>query len=394
MATLSSNDTIMATGSAKNKDFSNALAINFTHTLIASAVGVLVPLYMLQKNIQVEQIGLIFSVLSIVMLIFRYVFAVIADIIGTRIIFLLSSITHAITIASYMLATHPLHFTVGKAFEGLRASTFWSVNRTEIYKIAEKDAGKNAALISSLRGFGAFLGKAVMGIVLLFITIENAFLALIMISMLLFFYSLKIKNHHKQSEKIKLSSFINPLKKKRPRSFWIDAIVLGINAFYEVSVVPLMLPIYLVTVVKVSAAEVGIALALYSIAYTIAGFLAVRKNLSMHKVVLATIIFGSLPFLFLTSMDFTANLFIITLLGVGAGFGNVIDETSMAKVVRKSPAVSTDISVLVIPYRIIEFITLTLFGFAVAILGFYQIFIIVGASMALYSILAWKFILK
>jgi len=395
MAILNSNNTISNTkSSTKNNDFSNALAINFTHTLIASAVGVLVPLYMLQKDIQVEKIGMIFAVLSVVMLIFRYIFAVVADIIGTRLIFLLSSITHVITIVIYMFATQPLHFSIGKTFEGLRASTFWAVNRTEIYNIAKTNAGKNASLISSLRMFGAFLGRAIIGIVLLFITIENAFLAVIIISTLLFFYSLKIKNHTKQSEKIKLNNFISPLRKKRAGSFWIDSVVLSINAFYEASVVPLILPIYLITIVKVSAAEVGIALALYSIAYTVAGFLAIRKNLSMHKVVYATIMFGALPFLLLVNVDFIPSLFIIMLLGVGAGFGNVIDETSMAKVVKKSSAVSTDISVLVVPYRIIEFITLIVFGFAVAMFGFYPIFIFLGISMAAYSILAWKYILN
>lgn len=375
------------------RNFFTTLAINFLHSFIAAAVAVLLPLYLLEKNITIENIGLVFSVLSVIMLIFRFIFAVIADYIGTRILFIGNAITHIATIVAYLLSTSSIHFTMGKVIEGFRAAAFWSVNRTEIYHIKEKDAEKNAAIMGSSRKFATFFGFVAIGFILLFLSIQNSFLFLIVCSMLLFYYSLNVKND-RAKKSLGLNTFLLELRKKQSARFWVTAIVLSISAIYEAPLLSLVIPLYMATVLNSSASTIGFGLALYSISQSLASYLA-SKFFSSSLLVLGTILFGSLPFLLLSSLSEQNLLLALIIMGFGGGLGLInIMETSMVRAVKDSATPSIGISLLVVPYRAVEFVTLAAVGFAITGFGYNTVFSVLGVSFALYAILAWRFVLR
>ena len=372
--------------------FLTSLSINFIHNFIASAVAVLLPLYLLEKNVSIESIGLIFSVLSIIMLIFRFIFAVIADYIGTRIIFIGNAFAHIVTLITYILSTIPFHFAIGKMFEGLRAAAFWSVNRTEIYHINAKEAEKNASIMGAARALSSIFGRVAIAIALIFISIQNSFLLLVLVSTLLFYFSLNIKNG-KEKKKLSLSAFLIELKKKHSKEFWSTALILSIAAIYEAPFVSIVVPLYMIETLKSSPVIVGFGLALYSISFSLSSYIAAKYNIHVKSIVFGAIFFGSIPILFI-QMNENIFLLILFLSGLGGGFGLVnIMETIMARTVKNSLTPSIDISVLVIPYRIVEFVTVALIGFAITGFGFSSVFLVLGISFAVYAILAWKFIL-
>ncbi len=372
------------------RNFYTTLAINFLHSFIAAAVAVLLPLYLLEKNITIENIGLIFSVLSIIMLFFRFIFAVIADYIGTRVLFIGTAITHIATILAYLLSNLSIHFTIGKIIEGFRAAAFWSVNRTEIYHIQEKDAEKNAAVMGSVRVLATFFGRVAIGFILLFLSIQNSFLFLIVCSMLLFYYSLNVKNGSAKKS-LGLNTFLLELRKKQSARFWVTAIVLSISAIYEAPLLSLVIPLYMATVLNSSASTIGLGLALYSISQSLASYLALKKNISSSLLVLGTILFGSLPFLLLSSLSEPHLLLALIIMGFGGGLGLInIMEISMARAVKDSATPSIGISLLVVPYRVVEFVTLAAVGFAIISFGYSTVFLALGVSFAVYALLAWR----
>ena len=373
--------------------FFRTLAINFIHNFIASAVAVLLPLYLLEKNVSIESIGLIFSVLSIIMLIFRFIFAVIADYLGTRLIFVGNAIAHVLTLVVYTLSSTPLHFAFGKVVEGFRAAAFWSVNRTEIYHIEEKQAAKNASIMGAARAFSTVFGRVAIAIALIFISIQSSFLLLVLVSSLLFYFSLSVRNG-KEKRRLKLSAFMIELKKKHSKEFWAAALVLSIAAIYEAPLLAIVIPLYMAEVLKSSPAIIGFGLALYSLSFSLSSYIAAKHSMHIKNIVLGAIFFGVLPILFIQNVEHVFLLFLF-LSGIGGGLGLVnIMETIMARIVKSSVTPSIDISILIIPYRLVEFATLAAVGFAITSFGFHSVFLALVASFAVYALLAWSILNK
>ncbi len=376
---------------AKN-GFLTSLSINFIHNFIASGVAVLLPLYLLEKNVSIESIGLIFSVLSIIMLVFRFIFAVIADYIGTRLIFIGNAIAHVVTIVTYILSMTPLHFAFGKIFEGLRAAAFWSVNRTEIYRINAKEAEKNASIMGAVRSISTIFGSAAIAIALIFFSIQSSFLFLILASIVLFYYSLNVKNG-KEKKKLNLSAFMTELKTKRSKEFWSAALILSMAAIYEAPILAIVIPLYMAESLKSQPSMIGIGLALYSASFSFASYVAAKYNMRIKSIAFGAIIFGTLPILFIQNISENIFLLILFLSGLGGGYGLInLMEIIMARTVKNSVTPSIDVSILIMPYRLVEFITLAAIGFAIINLGFYNVFLVLALSFAAYIFLAWKFL--
>jgi hypothetical protein len=141
-------------------------AITFLNYIVSGALTLIIPLLLLARNVNLTEIGIVLSVLPLVFLSARLVFAAIADYIGWSHIFLLINWPTAfVSAVIYSFASSlPVFFFVGKIVEGLRESSYWAVTRTAIFHLSPKRAGNEATKNNAVIWFGTAFGGAIAGI--------------------------------------------------------------------------------------------------------------------------------------------------------------------------------------------------------------------------------------
>ena len=126
------------------------LAINFLYTFITSALAFILPLYLLSLGFDLGITGALISSLPLTFLIFRIVFASLADDIGTASVgFIYSSLT-LLSVGFYAFFISPIGFAIASFTEGFRASAFWAIVRTEtVSAVDQKQAAPTRFLFSN-----------------------------------------------------------------------------------------------------------------------------------------------------------------------------------------------------------------------------------------------------
>ena len=137
-------------------------AVTLINYIISGALTILIPLLMLERNMNIAEIGVVLSVFPLVFLVARLFLAAFADCIGWAHIFLTVNWPSTIfSVAIFYFATSTPVFLVGKIAEGLRESSYWAVIRTAIYhfspQTAKKEASKNNAIIWLATAIGGLL---------------------------------------------------------------------------------------------------------------------------------------------------------------------------------------------------------------------------------------------
>lgn len=107
----------------------HALFIQGSTAFISGALSILIPIVLLERNISIQNIGLIFAVYPIVFQLGRISFGVISDFAGRKLFYALNSGFSFITNIIYYFSFSPIGYAAGKFTEGLRDASLWSVNR-------------------------------------------------------------------------------------------------------------------------------------------------------------------------------------------------------------------------------------------------------------------------
>jgi len=365
--------------------------INFFFTFLYSGVGILLPLYLLERGFSLHTVGLILAIMPPVFMVTRIIFAAIADIIGTRNIFIVHGFARFLSIAAYILANNPFMFGAGKFLEGINLSGFFSVVRTEAYQIAGKgEGGKFAAFMLGMRNFGDFAGMLFAGFLISKLNFTDTFTIFMIISLIVIYASFRI--HPKSLDnKATLKKIKGEILYKRKRKYWIGSVIAAIASIPTIPIM-FLFPVYLAHVLGFETWEVANTLLVYPLVYGITILLSTKKNIGFNNLALGALLLAAIPYFFLTSANGTGVLLLVAVIAAGKGLGGNIFENVLYKSVGGSKAVSTDISVLFVPYRIVEFASLALAGFAVEMFGFGIVFSTIGTFMALFLLIAWLFL--
>ncbi|MBI2080107.1 MFS transporter [Candidatus Micrarchaeota archaeon] len=370
----------------------NITYINFLQVVLSASLRIFLPLYLLTKNFKIEEIGLLFAILPLVMMVVRAIFASIADIIGTKLIFRIYGLSVVSALVTYLFANNSVLFGLGKALEGVRQSGFWAVNRTELYRSVEKGKEeKFASFMLGVRFLGDVAGQILIALFLTYLAFSNTLLALILISLVLLYFTFKINSQ--QDGKINPNLVLKQIFQKRDRKFWSVSIIMSIAAIYEIGMYTgFVLPIYFSTVLNMNPLEIGLAFALYSLFYAIGTLSSVKFHIPLKINAILSVVLVSIPLIFFIYLDKFALYPMLALIALGAGFGGHLYESAFAKLTRKSSLVSTDIGVSVVPYRIIEIISLASFGFLIVSFGYGLIFSLVSISVFLMTLFIYPYL--
>ena len=99
-------------------------SINIIYTLTVSILAILLPLYLVDQHLDLSQIGIILSLSPLVFLIFRVIFASIADTVGTKKIEIFYSIMSIFSILLYSVSATPLFFGIGTVLKDFALQVF------------------------------------------------------------------------------------------------------------------------------------------------------------------------------------------------------------------------------------------------------------------------------
>jgi len=377
------------THSLPHGEMEKLYALNILYSVLMAAMAVVVPLYLLHLKVDITYIGIIVALNPLVFMIMRVFFASIADSIGTRSINAISSITNLMAISLYIAMSTPIGFALGGFFEGMRASAFWSVVRTDILFVkGHAKASTMLARFSGLRQFADGAGRFIVGFSLVYMSFQGTLMAIAALSVLLLIISLSIGHSNGHPSKTPIKDGIIPrILKKRPLSFWQASFLLMLIFIVINTLVSFMIPVYLTEGLGLSYEETGTYLALFSLATAFATLLPLRFEINPHILILFAALM--VPALIALPLTGTSIMIPILVLALGSGACNILNEYIIVDQVFRSKDVSTDIGVLFIPLKLGEFMFLVAAGFVVTRLGYLPLFITQSLFMAVAVLFIW-----
>lgn len=354
------------------------------YTFIASAMAVLVPLYLLAQNVDVTWIGIILSLGPLSFMVIRISLASIADEIGTRAIAVLYGASNLASLALYLLVLNPIGFALATLAEGVRNSGFWAVARTEVFLAAgPMDPGAALARFSNMRQLADGAGRLAVGVLLAFIAFQGtiAFFLTVSVALLALISSRKGRS----GTRMHLGKAnIQKIFHQRPKTFW-HATFLQLFVWLTYNMlIGFLLPLYLSYQLGYSYQDTSFLIAFLSILSAVSALIFVRLHISQRDLLLLTFIAG--PVLLAFPFFGKDVIPLIALLSLGIGSANIVAEYILVDQVYRSKSVSTDIGVLYAPLKVSEFAFLSLGGAVISGWGFFPLFLVLAVSISLFVI--------
>ena len=365
------------------------LAITFLNYFISGGLTLAIPLLLLDRNVDLIDIGVVISVLPIVFMVVRLLMAIVADSKGWNRFYLLMNWPWTIlSTFVYFIATSIPLFLLGKFLEALKESSYWAVSRTAIFSLApereEKSATRNIAVLMLSTAVGsaaAGFGIATFGFSFTFSILILAAGFIAIPAALLW----KIPKQNLKSSTPRFREIVNP--RRKGRVFWLVSIT---SVFFSLAFFPLsnlLIPVFMVQQIGYDYLIIGIAYMLYNLIVSIVIIGTLRFSLGIRRVILQSFIALFATFLLASSNYYFFGLFLA--LAVAEGLGWAFYESIIAKATKDKPNVSVDIGLLIVPLRFAEFASVLYAGLIAQNIGYAPVFASSGVFFLIFSLLAF-----
>jgi MFS family permease len=351
--------------------------VNFIEAFFSASLAMALPLYLLSRGIDVEEIGLILAVSPLVFMVVRIAAALFAEVLGTRIFFIATSLSESLSAFAFSVASSAPLFGLGKMFEGSAYSFFWAVNRT---KVIEHEQSKDTSLaqLLSVRMVAATVGIGAAGILISY-SFDSFFQLLMLAGMVslaasLFFW--KGKGKAPRVEPLKM------LTQKKGKKFR-DA---SLSLFFLLSAFAILfaflLPIYMDQELHMPYESIGALMMLFYICVAVGSYAAIEFGMSEKRLLFFQDI--TIPMIALMPLVPGYLAPMLMMVGFGLGVSFAMQEEVIVKVAEGSEYPSTDVSILHVPARLGEFAVLAAGGFILAAFGSVSLFLLSAALVAAY----------
>ncbi len=367
------------------------LTITSLNFFISGGLTLIIPLLLLDRNLDLMEISIVLSILPLVFLIVRMLISLVADSRGWNHLYLLLNWPGSVlSIFIYLLANSIPLFLFGKIFEAIKESSYWAVNRTAIFSLSPNkevsEATKNTAVIF----LSTAIGSAIAGLTLSYFGFPLTLLLFIVVALVIVVPALLLWKNKDQKLK-KNSGFKQIINlKSYDRRFWLISITMLFFSLAFYPLLNLLIPVFMAQRLGFSYVTIGIAYMGFNLVASIVVFSTLKFSLGLKRVFFQVIIaiFASF-FLAATNYYF---LLLFLMLAVSEGLGMGFFEAIIAKAVKDKPSVSIDIGLLHIPMRFAEFASLLYAGFVAEKVGYAPVFAFSGIFFFIFSILALYFI--
>jgi MFS family permease len=365
------------------------LAITFLNFFIKGGLTLAIPLLLLDRNVDLVQIGVVISILPIVFMVVRLLMAAIADLKGwNRFYLLLNWPWSVLSTFVYLIASSTPMFLLGKILEALKESSYWAVNRTAIFSFSPRREGKESTRNTAVLLLSTAVGSAVAGFGIAYFGFSFTFDILIIAAGFIAIpaaFLWKIPKQNLKPTNIRFKEIINP--RNKGRMFWLVSLT---SVFFSLAFFPLLnllLPVFMVQQIGYDYLTVGIAYMLFNFIASIVILGTLRFSLGIKRVILQCSIALLATFLLASSNYYFFSLFLV--LAVAEGLGWVFYESIIAKATKDGPNVSADIGLLIVPLRFAEFGSVLYAGLIAQNLGYAPVFASSGIFFLIFSFLAF-----
>ena len=364
------------------------LAITFLNYFVSGGLTLAIPLLLLERNVDLAEIGIVLSVLPLVFMVVRLLFAALADLVGwARFYILLNWPGTLFSTLIYFIATSTPAFLLGKIVEAVKESSYWAVNRTAIFSLSPNQEEKEATRNSAVLWLSTALGSAVSGIGIAYMGFSFTLSVLIFASAIVGIPAAMLWQTRRQSSRPKIPRTVSLLDPRgRGRAFWFVSFTLAFSRLSEYPLLVLLLPVFMAQQLGYGYIAIGIVYMFYNAIASFAALATLKTSLGVRRVVIQSLIALFAGFLLANSGSYFLALFLALALAHGLGIG--FYESTIAKATKNRLTVSFDIGLLVIPLRLAEFASVLCAGFVAQSLGYAPMFVFSGFFFTAFSVLS------
>lgn len=363
---------------------------SFLTSFVSGGLGIAIPLVLLERNVSLTEIGVIMSILPLVFLFIRILFAALADQVGWSPLFLINWLTLTLATVIYLVARSPIDFAIGKVMEGISVSAYWAVSRTATYLLSPRREAGEAIKVIGVVTLGFAVGGAVTGFVMSMVEAWNSFIILIIASMILLYPTMLLWSEGRKKVKLDLLVALKALNfRGKEQGFWCVSGIMAVNSLARYPLISLVLPIFMSKELGYSYMMIGGIFMTYSIITAITVFTTMKTPLNLTRVIVQSIIYLIACILLPYTSKALVPVF-ITLLAVASGLGTSFYESIIAIVSKdRRETLSINIGILHIPMRITEFTSLILYSLLMEKYGYQISFILSAIAYFIFSILSY-----
>lgn len=360
-------------------------AVTFLNYFVSGGLTLIIPLLLLDRNVDLAEIGIIISVLPLVFLSVRMFLAALADQIGWAPLFILFNWpATVISTAIYFLANSVPAFFLGKTVEGVKESAYWAINRTAIFSLSPKKEEKEATRINAVIWLATAIGSAAAGVGIAYLGFSSTLAVMLVASAVMGIPAYMLRHAGKRNAKVKISNVLACLDPRgRDRTFWLVSIVILFNSLATYPLTTLLLPAFMDQELKYDYITIGVAFMFYNLVAALVTFGTLKRSLNAKRVIVQSLIGLLASFLLAESGFYFLALFLG--LAVTRGLGIGFFESVIAKVSKNRRTVSVDIGLLHIPTRFAEFASVLSAGFVAQSFGYAPVFAATGIFYAIFS---------
>ena len=369
------------------------VAVTFLNHFVTGGLVLTIPLLLLERNVNLAEIGLVISILPLVFLFVRLLFAALADQVGWAPFFVLLNWPGTFfSTMIYFLANSTPAFLLGKIVEAVKESSYSAVKRTAVFSLSPKRRGKEATRISAVTALSFAVGSAVSGLGITYMGFSFTLAILIMASSFIGIPAALLWRTNKRDSKPKILSAMALLDPRgRSKTFWLVSFAM---LFYSLALYPLgalLLPVFMAQQLRYSYASIGMAFMVFNVVSFFVAICTLKIPLDVRRVFVQSMMALSATFLLVNSGIYFPALFLILAVANGLGLG--FFESIIARATENRLTVSVDIGLLNIPVRLAEFSSVLSAGFVAQSLGYLPVFVASGIVFTAFSVLS-LYILK
>jgi predicted MFS family arabinose efflux permease len=364
------------------------LLVNLLDAFIAGAYTLMIPLLLVERNMNITTIGLVFSVLPLVFVVSRLFFAASADSLGFRKFFNLNAAGNFVSVVLYSLSSSSTSYALARGVQGVKEASLWAVNRNAAYEIAGDQNADVASRIIFVRALPLALGAIASGFLIFWVGFTPVFIILAFLSVLIFVPASMLRIGGKEKESI----LFEVIKKLDPTSVsktvWSASIVMCFYFLASSLTIGFVLPIFLRSR-GLGYWEIGILLAAYNALGALLLLLTAQKVLTVKNAIIVQALLYLPAALIIPLSEGWLMTAMIVLMAIAEWTSYMTMESVVVNAVRGCENTATAISFLFTPGQLATMVGFVLAGLLVEMYGYTAPFWVAGMFFVTYSASAW-----
>ncbi len=368
------------------------IAINVLDAFIHGVYMWTIPLLLVERNISLTGVGVVFSIYAISFAVTRLLFASVAESVGLKRIFQFNALGSLASVVLYTSSSSYFSYSAGKAAQAIKDSSLWAVNRNAAYQIARNVNPQMAvAMILFIRALAVCLGAIVSSILLAHIGFEGLFAFIAILSVLMFVPASRLDVSLQRSG-LKVNELFRRLDPRlMPQRLWWISLVMSCSSVASTLITSYILPIFLRSR-GLSYWEIGLIFAMYTGVGALLIPLTLRGTASARNVIIIQIALYLPAAILIPVYGPRVEILLIMMMALGEYIAVITWESLIHEAVKESKNVATAIALVHLPSNLVIMPIFVFAGFLTETVGYHAPFWTAAASFLVYSITAWHFL--